>query len=281
MIDATIVIPTFRHAALLPYALESALDQDGASVEVFVVGDGVEDDTRAAARALPRRRTRALLRLPEGRAARRAQPPRGTRRGERTHRLLPVGRRSSPSRARRGDGPSSRERGLRSLGAVRRDAGRVTLVRADRHLTARVPDAAPARRLERDRADGSRAHPRRLPPAAATAGGRRRSMSGPTSTCGSSSSVSRASAALPALASRTCTFRTRRAVTSRWQIASPSSSAGRRGSAAELRARARASCGGRAHAAATRGEARTYELEGLVDRMQSTRWWRLRVRLAT
>ena len=48
MIDATIVIPTLRHAALLPYALRSALDQEGASVEVFVVGDGVEDDTRAA-----------------------------------------------------------------------------------------------------------------------------------------------------------------------------------------------------------------------------------------
>ena len=48
MIDATIVIPTFRHAALLPYALRSALDQDGASIEVFVVGDGVQDDTRAA-----------------------------------------------------------------------------------------------------------------------------------------------------------------------------------------------------------------------------------------
>jgi GalNAc5-diNAcBac-PP-undecaprenol beta-1,3-glucosyltransferase len=46
--DATIVIPTFRHAALLPYALRSALDQDGASVEVIVVGDGVEDDTREA-----------------------------------------------------------------------------------------------------------------------------------------------------------------------------------------------------------------------------------------
>jgi len=46
--DATILIPTFRHAALLPYALRSALDQDGADIEVFVVGDGVEDDTRAA-----------------------------------------------------------------------------------------------------------------------------------------------------------------------------------------------------------------------------------------
>lgn len=48
MIDATILIPTFRHPALLPYSVRSALDQDGASVEVFIVGDGVEDDTRAA-----------------------------------------------------------------------------------------------------------------------------------------------------------------------------------------------------------------------------------------
>ena len=48
MTDATILIPTFRHAALLPYAIRSALTQADASVEVFVVGDGVEDDTRAA-----------------------------------------------------------------------------------------------------------------------------------------------------------------------------------------------------------------------------------------
>jgi GalNAc5-diNAcBac-PP-undecaprenol beta-1,3-glucosyltransferase len=48
MTDATILIPTYRHAALLPYALRSALEQQEASVEVFVVGDGVEDDTRAA-----------------------------------------------------------------------------------------------------------------------------------------------------------------------------------------------------------------------------------------
>jgi len=46
MVDASILIPTFRHAELLPYALSSALDQDGASVEVLVVGDGVEDATR-------------------------------------------------------------------------------------------------------------------------------------------------------------------------------------------------------------------------------------------
>lgn len=48
MTDATILIPTYRHPALVPYAVRSALDQDGVSVEVFVVGDGVEDDTRSA-----------------------------------------------------------------------------------------------------------------------------------------------------------------------------------------------------------------------------------------
>jgi hypothetical protein len=45
--DATILIPTYRHAGLLPYSVRSALAQEGASIELFVVGDGVEDDTRA------------------------------------------------------------------------------------------------------------------------------------------------------------------------------------------------------------------------------------------
>lgn len=48
MTDATILVPTFRHPALLPYALRSALAQEGVDVELFVVGDGVEDDTRSA-----------------------------------------------------------------------------------------------------------------------------------------------------------------------------------------------------------------------------------------
>ncbi|MBA2641813.1 MAG: glycosyltransferase, partial [Actinobacteria bacterium] len=48
MIDATILVPTFRHPALLPYALRSALAQEGVEVELIVVGDGVEDDTRGA-----------------------------------------------------------------------------------------------------------------------------------------------------------------------------------------------------------------------------------------
>ena len=48
MIDATILIPTYRHPALVPYSVASALAQTGVSIEVFVVGDGVEDETRVA-----------------------------------------------------------------------------------------------------------------------------------------------------------------------------------------------------------------------------------------
>lgn len=48
MTAATILIPTHRHAKLLPYAVRSALAQEGVEIEVFVVGDGVEDDTRRA-----------------------------------------------------------------------------------------------------------------------------------------------------------------------------------------------------------------------------------------
>jgi GalNAc5-diNAcBac-PP-undecaprenol beta-1,3-glucosyltransferase len=46
--DATILIPTHGHAALLPYAVRSALAQEGVEIELVVVGDGVEDDTRRA-----------------------------------------------------------------------------------------------------------------------------------------------------------------------------------------------------------------------------------------
>ena len=48
MTNATILIPTYRHAALLPFAVRSALAQEGAEIELLVVGDGVEDDTRHA-----------------------------------------------------------------------------------------------------------------------------------------------------------------------------------------------------------------------------------------
>lgn len=48
MTDATILTPTYRHAALLPFALRSALAQEGVEIELFVIGDGVEDDTREA-----------------------------------------------------------------------------------------------------------------------------------------------------------------------------------------------------------------------------------------
>ena len=48
MPDVAILIPTHRHAELLPFALRSALRQEGLSFEVLVVGDGVDDVTRAA-----------------------------------------------------------------------------------------------------------------------------------------------------------------------------------------------------------------------------------------
>jgi hypothetical protein len=46
--DALVLVPTHDHAGFLPYAVRSALDQENADVEVFVVGDGVDDDTREA-----------------------------------------------------------------------------------------------------------------------------------------------------------------------------------------------------------------------------------------
>lgn len=41
------VIPTFNHAAFLPAAIESALDQDYVNLEIIVVDDGSTDETRA------------------------------------------------------------------------------------------------------------------------------------------------------------------------------------------------------------------------------------------
>ena len=66
MTDATILIPTHRHAVLLPYAVRSALDQDGSSVEVFVVGDGVEDATRTVVAELAADPRLRFFDLPKG-----------------------------------------------------------------------------------------------------------------------------------------------------------------------------------------------------------------------
>ncbi len=46
----SVVIPTYNCAALLPAAIESALGQAGAEVEVIVVDDGSTDDTEAVVR---------------------------------------------------------------------------------------------------------------------------------------------------------------------------------------------------------------------------------------
>jgi GalNAc5-diNAcBac-PP-undecaprenol beta-1,3-glucosyltransferase len=43
---ATVLVPTHEHSELLPYAARSALRQTVADLELFIVGDGVEDDTR-------------------------------------------------------------------------------------------------------------------------------------------------------------------------------------------------------------------------------------------
>lgn len=72
MTDATILVPTHRHARLLPYALRSALAQEHVSIELLVVGDGVEDDTRAA-----------VVPFLEDERVRFLDRPKGERRGER------------------------------------------------------------------------------------------------------------------------------------------------------------------------------------------------------
>ncbi len=45
-IAATVVIPTYDHGPTLRYAVQSALAQTVADLEVLVVGDGVPDVTR-------------------------------------------------------------------------------------------------------------------------------------------------------------------------------------------------------------------------------------------
>jgi glycosyltransferase involved in cell wall biosynthesis len=70
--DATILVPTYRHAALLPFAVRSALGQEGVEIELVVVGDGVEDDTR-----------RALRPFLDDRRVRFVDRPKGERHGER------------------------------------------------------------------------------------------------------------------------------------------------------------------------------------------------------
>ncbi len=72
MIDATILIPTHDHAATLPVAIRSALEQRDVAFELFVVGDGVGDDTRAV-----------VGRYEDDSRVRFFDLPKGERRGER------------------------------------------------------------------------------------------------------------------------------------------------------------------------------------------------------
>ena len=76
MTEATIVIPTHDHAAFLPVAVRSALAQRGVDLELFVVGDGVGDDTR-----------RALEPFTNDARVRFFDLPKGERRGERNRHL--------------------------------------------------------------------------------------------------------------------------------------------------------------------------------------------------
>jgi len=47
---ATVLIPTHNHGRLLTYAARSVLEQSVGDIELFIVGDGVDDATREAAR---------------------------------------------------------------------------------------------------------------------------------------------------------------------------------------------------------------------------------------
>jgi GalNAc5-diNAcBac-PP-undecaprenol beta-1,3-glucosyltransferase len=49
MPQATVLIPTFDHGQLLLYSTRSALAQTIEDIEVFIIGDGATDETRAAA----------------------------------------------------------------------------------------------------------------------------------------------------------------------------------------------------------------------------------------
>ena len=51
MPTTTVLIPTHNHGRLLEYAVRSALDQTVSDLEIFIVGDGADEATRAAALA--------------------------------------------------------------------------------------------------------------------------------------------------------------------------------------------------------------------------------------
>lgn len=64
--EVSVILPTFDRAAVLPRAIDSALAQAGAALEVLVADDGSRDDTAAVlARYAADERVR-VLRLPHG-----------------------------------------------------------------------------------------------------------------------------------------------------------------------------------------------------------------------
>ena len=69
-VEATILIPTHDHGPTLRASIASALRQT-VPFEIFVIGDGVPDETRRIMdEILQRRRASAFLRLSEGPTAR-------------------------------------------------------------------------------------------------------------------------------------------------------------------------------------------------------------------
>ena len=53
-VEATVLIPTHNHGHLLGYSVQSALEQSVSDIEVFIVGDGMDDTTRAEALEMAR-----------------------------------------------------------------------------------------------------------------------------------------------------------------------------------------------------------------------------------
>lgn len=64
---ATVLIPTHNHGPLLGYAVDSVLRQTVRDIELFIVGDGVDESTRVAAMEAARRDSRVrFFDLPKG-----------------------------------------------------------------------------------------------------------------------------------------------------------------------------------------------------------------------
>lgn len=61
MTTATVIVPTHVHATTLPVAVESVLLQTVPDIEVIIIGDGTDDETRGAAASMARRDERVTF----------------------------------------------------------------------------------------------------------------------------------------------------------------------------------------------------------------------------